>query len=223
VRRIGILGIGGVTAIAAATCFIASVILELVSPSTGLPFDELLASVGDDALYVTSIWLAVLAYILSLPAILAVLHVMRYVGSLIWLPVLTYTLGIGLAFVEAALRLGVVYELSERFADASGETATALEAVARTTASSGSVLVSIGGLLAVTIGIGLLSITILFLSDLPPRWLGWLGVAIAGLGVVVFAPLFIPYLFEVMGIGLVAWFAGLGVWLIGLREPLESQ
>jgi hypothetical protein len=224
VRRVGIVRIGGLSAVLSAAAMLAAVVLQTVAPSTRAGgFDAFLRSVALDTIYTVGLWFAVAALILSIPAVLAVAHILRYVGNIIWLPTLSYAIGVGLALVEVAVRLGVTYQLAGPFAAATGTEAATLGTVARTLLSMGLVLESIAAILAVTIGIGLLSGAILFLSDLPPRWVGWLGVLLALLAVIAAAPPFVPGLLKVLALGLVVWFAGLGAWLVRLRLPIESQ
>ena len=165
---------------------------------------------------VTGHWFDALYGLLLIPATLGFYRALRQAGPLPLIAVVAFLTGVIFLLFHEFIRLGIAYELAPGITD--------------TLSQTGWLAAGVGSALFVFIGIPLFSITILRTSVMP-KWIGWLGLIVVVLNVVlnvvvvtillgVFESINPPWF---LARGLLVWLVVMGVVLLRLKEPVAPD
>ncbi len=170
----------------------------------------------------------VLALVLSMAAALGFYQALRQAGPLLWIAVVAFLTGVIFLLFHEFIRLGIAYELAPGIADASTATRPALEVMANTLRRTSGLAAGVGYVLIFGIGVLLFSFAILRTSVVP-KWIGWLGLIVVAVHVVlvtllsgVFDSSIRPPWMLASGTSL-GWVLAMGVVLLRLKEPVAPD
>ena len=184
-RSLRLSTLGGYCAIAAVVCFVVgggamgSSGVSVLIPQTGREGREWIADVdAAGALFYAGAWLVVLMGFLGVVAYLGLYDALKEAGPAIVLAPITAAVGLTLVTVSHLLPIAMAYELVPAYVAAEAADKDAIAVTADTLAASALVLNSAGNFLGWGVATPLVSAAILA-TGLLPRWIGWLGIAVA--------------------------------------------
>lgn len=155
-------------------------------------------------------WLLVLAPVFLAVAGLGFLEAFRRAGSLIWVAALTFIGGSFLALIRNIIWLAMIYKLAPAYANATEGVQSVLATVGDTLLLFGFITGDlVGGLLIAGLGVPLFSAAMLR-TKAAPRWVAWLGFAVALTG---WFMLLMPLAEEFGIVAFVVGFPGFMVWM----------
>lgn len=127
---------------------------------------------------VAEAWFKLVPLLLFMGATLGIYQALRQAGPLLWIAVVASVTGVLLVIAQRLVVLGVAYELAPAYAEASEAVRPSLEVMATTLMRIGVLAEALADHLIAPIGTALFAVAILRTSVMP-RWLGWLGLAVA--------------------------------------------
>ena len=226
--NISLVKVGAVCAILTAVSVIVAIILIIGFSGLDDPdpkVDEVvqwMLDVEDDGTFLLAgSWFVLLSVVLALAAGLGFYHALRESGGLMWIALTAWTVGILMLISAFMIRIGMAYEFAPGYVEAGADAKSTLEVVGNTLAVLIAMLHIVGNLLLWGIGLALFSVAIIRTSVVP-KWVGWLGLAVALLGGWLGALGPASEVFDIIGdVGFFAflvWLLAMGFALLGRRE-----
>ena len=178
--------------------------------------------------YLTSDWLDALTTLLSFPVGLALFLLLKDRGEMLWFALAGWVVGHVVVLFGDLTRLTITYKLAPSYAEASDAVKPGIAAVAEAMQFVAEDLTpSVGGLLAVGVGVAIYSVAILgSRSTIMPKWSGWLGLVaavlmgwIGALGPVSDAFL---ALWFIGFMAFVIWVVSMGVFFLRAKRPDDT-
>ena len=153
--------------------------------------DTWLLSVGENRVrFVSGAWFFPVASLLAMPAAIGFYHALREAGTVLWIGLAAWF--VGLLFIIAAdlTEISMAYELAPSYVEAGIDSKPALAAVASTLELRNDLARLLGNWLFLGVGLGIFAGASLRVR-IVPKQLGWLGMAAGLLGgwVALFGPL----------------------------------
>ena len=216
----------GVFSIVFAVIVIVSFVLFLTS---GVEADlekieAYLQNVYNNTQYVISIWVFILGTLFLIPTVLGFYQALREAGRILWVALAVSLVGVTIILASPTITLGILGQLTAGYAEASINIRPALEVVAKTLLETANWAFILGLFLTFGIGVVLFSIGVLR-TKVISHWLGWIGVVIGVLYVIVniLFPVFptssVFFVIAIVGVTpIFVWFIIIGVFLLRLRE-----
>jgi hypothetical protein len=184
-----------------------------------------LQNVHNNTLYAGGYWVFVTGFLLLIPIFLGFYQALREGGGILWVALAASLMGVTLFLASTTISLGIVRQLASGYAEAGVSDKSVLEVMAKTLMEALIWANSIGLFLSFGIGVLLVSIGVLR-TNVIGHWLGWVGVVIGGLEVIVnpldpvlgTSSLFFNIMLSVGFILTLVWFLIIGAFLLRVRE-----
>ena len=148
-EKVSLVKVGGVCAIVTGIAFAVGFILFAVTDlidvedaAEALPILE-----EDQTIVATSLWLLVLGTVLAMAAGLGLFQALRQAGSLMWVALVAFVVGLLLALFRSVMGLAMTYKLAPAYVDADESAKSTLAIVADTLESFAFIADLIGGAL----------------------------------------------------------------------------
>lgn len=177
--------IGAVCAILVVVCFVAgsasmaSSGVQVLIPETGQDGHDWIADVDSaGALFFVGAWLIILMGFLAIVALVTLYDVVREAGPAIVLAPILAAVGLTLVTVSHLIPIALAYQFVPAYTDAGPAGQETLDGVFDTFASTALVTNTAGNFLGWGVALPLYSLAIIVTRALP-RWIGWLGLAVA--------------------------------------------
>lgn len=223
--KISLMKVSGICAILAGVLGVAGIVVIMVGiPDLKGARDAsayLLILEKNKETFAIGLWLFILAPMLAIFAGLGFHQALREAGDLVSVAVVMFVIGLLFSISRSFIDLAVVYGLATGYvaADPGSATRAALEIMAGTFGILGTLVDLVGEALAAGIGVLLFSLAILR-TAVAPKWIGYLGLAVALL--LGWLPLLGPVLPIFKLVGLIGFFAFV-VWLVSMGVVLLRQ
>ncbi len=163
---------------------------------------------------VIAVWIFVLAPVLLAVAGLGFLEAFGRAGSMMWVAAFAFIGGSLLALIRNIIWLAMIHALAPAYANASEGVQSALATVGRMWLAFGYITGDLLGGTLVAVGVLLFSAAMLR-ERLGPRWIAWLGFAIALTQGVSLLLVSVPEAFGIVGlvsfVGFVVWMVAAGI------------
>lgn len=226
-ERVSLAKVGGACAILYTIAVIAAVIplaaADLLEAEDAVDVLPIMAE--NQTMVTISGWLFVLAPILLAVAGVSFFQALREAGSVMWVALLAFSGGALLVVDRAFIWLALNHKLAPAYADADEATRSMLIVVADTLIWIGFMAELSLGTMIGGIGILLFSLGVLR-TKMAPRWVAWLGFAVAVLAgwVTLLGPVAEVFeLIELIGlVALIVWMVAMGVAVWRAPEPASA-